>query len=157
MPDIKEIIFDGKESNVYCETFVWEPSTIDEEKLGYLFIIGRVKNVPETSFYILNLLASRIKREYFSNPGRSQGLAFSQALKAGTNIILENRDRINWPLSLDILVASITGNRILISQIGKMKAFLLRKKEVIDLSENLEGSYTITNPFSAILRGEMKK
>jgi len=157
MPDIKEIIFDGKESNVYCETFVWEPSTIDEEKLGYLFIIGRVKNVPETSFYILNLLASRIKREYFSNPGRSQGLAFSQALKAGTNIILENRDRINWPLSLDILVASITGNRILISQIGKMKAFLLRKKEVTDLSENLEGSYTITNPFSAILRGEMKK
>jgi len=157
MPEIKEIVFDGKELNVYCETFIWEPSTIDEEKLGYLFIVGRIKNAPETSFYILNLLASRIKREYFSNPNRSQGLAFSQALKAGTNIILENRDRINWPLSLDILVASISGNKILISQIGKMKAFLLRKNEVIDLSENLEGSYTPTNPFSAILKGEMKK
>ena len=109
---IKELIFDVKEPTVYCESFVYEPSNVEEERLGHLFMIGRIRNVSETSFYLINLLASRIKREYYSNYHRSMEVATESALKEGNKLLKENEERINWLGNLDFLVAAVSQKRI---------------------------------------------
>ena len=154
---IKELIFDVKEPTVYCESFVYEPSNIEEERLGHLFMIGRIRNVPETSFYLINLLASRIKREYYSNYHRSMEAASEAALKEGNKVLKENEERINWLGNLDFLVAAVGQKRIYFTLLGKMRAFILRDEEFIDIVKNLILEKDVLFPFSTILQGAVKK
>jgi len=154
---IKELIFDAKEPSVYCESFVYEPSNIEEEKLGHLFMMGRIRNVSDSSFYLINLLASRIKREYYSTYHRSMTTAIEAALKEGNKILKENEERINWLGNLDFLVAAVSKKRIYLTLLGKMKAFILRREEVIDLVKNLILEKDVLFPFSTILQGAIKK
>ena len=154
---IKELIFDVKEPTVYCESFVYEPSNIEEEKLGHLFMIGRIRNVSESSFYLINLLASRIKREYYSTYHRSMAMAIEAALKEGNKILKENEERINWLGNLDFLVAVASQKRIYFTLLGKMRAFILRGEEVIDIVKNLILEKDVLFPFSTILQGAIKK
>ncbi len=158
---IKEVLFDAKEPTVYCESFVYEPSNIEEEKLGYLFMIGRIRNVPENSFYLINLLASRIKREYYGNLSRSPSQAIEVALKKGNEVLKENEERINWLGNLDFFVAAVSQRKIYLTCIGKIKAFIIREEKdeqnVIDLIKDLISERDVLFPFSIILTGSIKK
>jgi len=154
---IKELIFDVKEPTVYCESFVYEPSNVEEERLGHLFMIGRIRNVSETSFYLINLLASRIKREYYSNYHRSMEVATESALKEGNKLLKENEERINWLGNLDFLVAAVSQKRIYFTLLGKMRAFIVRGEEFIDIVKNLILEKDVLFPFSTILQGAIKK
>lgn len=154
---IKELIFDSKEPSVYCESFVWEPSNIEEEKLGHLFMIGRIRNVAESSFYLINLLASRIKREYYSNYHRSPAVAFEAALKEGNKVLKENEERTNWLGNLDFFVAQVLKEKILFTLLSKMRAFILRQGEVIDIVKNLIQEREVLFPFATILQAPLKK
>ena len=158
---IKEVLFDAKEPTVYCESFVYEPSNIEEEKLGYLFMVGRIRNVPENSFYLINLLASRIKREYYENPRRSPSQAIELALKKGNNVLKENEERINWLGNLDFLVVAVSQRKIYLTCIGKIKAYIIREEKgeqrVIDLIKNLISERDVLFPFSIIITGSIKK
>ncbi len=154
---IKEIILDKKEPTVYCESFVYEPSNVEEETFGSLFMVGRIRNVSENSFYLINLLASRIKREYYNLKYTSPYYAFEAAMKEGNKVLKENEERINWLGNLDFLIVATDGKKIYFSQIGKMKFFILRENEVIDLIKNLIEEKDVLFPFSTILQSAIKK
>jgi len=158
---IKEVLFDAKEPTVYCESFVYEPSNIEEERLGYLFMVGRIRNVSENSFYLINLLASRIKREYYENPRRSPSQAIESALKKGNNVLKENEERINWLGNLDFLVVAVSQRKIYLTCIGKIKAYIIREEKgeqrVIDLIKDLISERDVLFPFSIIITGTIKK
>ncbi|MFH0987517.1 MAG: hypothetical protein V1841_01320 [Patescibacteria group bacterium] len=154
---IKELIFDTKEPTVYCESFVYEPSNVEEEKMGHLFMIGRIRNVPESSFYLINLLASRIKREYYSVYNRTSATAIEAALKEGNKILKENEERINWLGNLDFLVATVGEKKIYFTLLGRMRAFILRGEEFIDIVKNLILEKDVLFPFSTILQGSLRK
>ena len=46
--DVKELILTQNGKNMGTETFVYEPSNIEEEALGNLYIIGCLHNKPHT-------------------------------------------------------------------------------------------------------------
>lgn len=154
---IKEIILDKKESTVYCESFVYEPSNVEEERFGHLFMVGRIRNVPENYFYLINLLASRIKREYYNLRYRSPYQAFEAAMKEGNKVLKENEERINWLGNLDFLVAIVEEKKIYFTLIGKIKSFILRENEIIDLVRDLILEKDALFPFSTILQSNIKK
>lgn len=61
----------------------------DEKKLGQLYILGKTKNCPEEiSSYLINLIASAIRREYYDYPERKPIEALKASLQTA-NIILE--------------------------------------------------------------------
>jgi len=153
---IREIIIDKKEPTVYCESFVYEPSNVEEEKFGRLFMVGRIRNVPENSFYLVNLLASRIKREYFSLHHKSPSDALEAALKEGNKTLQENQERINWLGNLDFLIATIVEDKINFTFLGKMKSLILRQEEVIDLAKDLISEKELF-PFTTVLEARFKK
>lgn len=154
---IKELLFDVKEPTVYCESFVYEPSNVEEEKLGHLFMIGRIRNVEESSFYLINLLASRIKREYYNSSHHSPSEAFEAALQQANKVLKSNEERINWLGNLDFFIACITSKRIYFTLLGKIKTFILRGNEVIDLTKDLITEKDIFFPFSVVLQSSLKK
>jgi len=154
---IKELIFDLKEPDVFCESFVYEPSNIEEEKFGYLFMIGRIRNVPESSFYLLNLLASRIKREYYKSVSLTPSQAFEKALNEANRVLRENEERINWLGNLDFFVASLTKRKVYFSLLGKMKAFIFREREIVDLVSDIIKEKNFLFPFSTILQTTIRK
>lgn len=154
---IKELLFDSKEPTVYCESFIYEPSNIEEEKLGHLFMIGRIRNVEASSFFLINLLASRIKREYYNTRHKFPAEAFEAASKEGNKALKENEDRINWLGNLDFIIVSASQKRIHFTLLGKMKNFILRQNEIIDLVGNFISEKDVLFPFSTILQGTLKK
>lgn len=153
---IRELIIDKKEPTIYCESFVYEPSNVEEEKFGRLFMVGRIRNVPENSFYLVNLLASRIKREYFSLHHKSSSEALESALKEGNKVLQENQERINWLGNLDFLIATIVGDKINFTFLGKMKALIVRENEVIDLAKDLISEKELF-PFTTVLESKFKE
>lgn len=154
---IKELIVNAKEPTVYCESFVYEPSNVEEEKLGHLCMVGRIKNVSETSFYLLNLLASRIKREYYHGSHKSLSVAFEQALKQGNQLLKEIETRIDWLGNLDFLIVAGFKRKIYFTSLGRMRAFILRKKKVIDILGDLIPEKDVLFPFATILHGNLSK
>jgi hypothetical protein len=154
---IKELILDNKEPTIYCESFVYEPSNVEEERLGNLFMVGRIRNVTENSFYLVNLLASRVKREYYNLRHISPYKAFEAALKEGNKVLKENEERINWLGNLDFYIATVNEKKIYFTLLGKMKSFILRENEVIDLVQDLIMEKDVLFPFSTILQSNLKK
>lgn len=154
---IKEIILDKKEPTVYCESFVYEPSNVEEEKFGRLFMVGRIRNVPENSFYLINLLASRIKREYYNLRYQSSYQAFEAALREGNKTLKENEGRINWLGNLDFLIATVNDKKIYFTLLGKMKSFVVREEQIIDLVKDVILEKDVLFPFSTILQSNIKK
>lgn len=153
---IREIIIDKKEPTVYCESFVYEPSNVEEEKFGRLFMIGRIRNVPENSFYLVNLLASRIKREYFNLRHKSPSESLEAALKEGNKVLQENQERINWLGNLDFLIATVVGDKINLTLLGKMKSLILRNEEVIDIAKDIISEKELF-PFTTVIESKFKK
>lgn len=154
---IREIILDKKEPTVYCESFVYEPSNFEEEKFGRLFMVGRIRNVSENSFYLINLLASRVKREYYNLRYTSAYQAFEAALKEGNKVLKENQERINWLGNLDFLIAIVDEKKIYFTLLGKMRSFILREDQIIDLVKDLILEKDVLFPFSTILQSNIKK
>lgn len=154
---IKEIIFDAKEPTSYCESFVYEPTNFEEEKLGHLLMLGRIRNVPENSFYLINLLASRIKREYYKTSHKSQNEAVEEALKEGNRVLKETEERIDWLGNLDFFISSVSQSKIYFTLLGKVKSFILRQNEVVDLVNDLILEKDFLFPFSTIIQANLKK
>lgn len=154
---IKELILDKKESTVYCESFVYEPSNVEEEKFGRLFMVGRIRNVPDNSFYLVNLLASRIKREYYNLRHQSSYNAFDEAMKEANKVLKENEERINWLGNLDFLVAMVDEKKIYFTLMGKMKCLILRENQVLDLVKDMIMEKDVLFPFSTMLEGNIKE
>lgn len=154
---IKELIFDTKDPMSQVESFVYEPSNVEEEKLGHLFIMGRIRNLERTSFYLINLLASRIKREYYLNPHRNPSLAFELSLKEANQVLKENEERINWFGNLDFFIAILLEKKLYFTFIGKIKVFILRGIEIIELTKDYTFNKNLLFPFSFVLEGNIKK
>lgn len=63
-------------------------SYCDEESLGNLYLQGKIKGETKSQEnYSLNLVASSIRREYYSNPNRRPLIAFRKALEKGNKVI----------------------------------------------------------------------
>ena len=61
----KELILKQAKHKGGTETFVYEPSNIEEEPLGNLYIIGWMKNGQKDLAFVPNLIASLMKREFY--------------------------------------------------------------------------------------------
>lgn len=137
--NIKEIVFSGENEKSFCDIFIYEPENIEEKSLGSLYIIGEIVNLPENSSYIVNLLASIIKKEFYSNKKRT-GL---EALEAGLNKAnstlsdLAERGNIEWIGNLNMACAVHSQKELHLSQAGKIKTLLIRNGQISDIGKNV--------------------
>lgn len=156
------IITPKKESRkAFLDTFIFEPENIEEQNLGNLYIIGEITDISSNSEYLINLLVATIKKEYYSNTGRTPMESLEASL-AKTNEMLADfaeQGNIEWIGKLHITIAVFKNGVLYFSQTGVSKALLVRGKNIIDIGQDL-----VSDPkphplktFSNIASGQIDK
>ena len=126
------------------------------KKLGGLFIVGQVKPETDETSYMISLVASLAKREYYSKSELGPKEAFSGTLKK-INEVLEDFFK-NKDVKINIGIFIVAGENIFISRIGKFKIILARDGEDIDVLNNINlfsKEHIQEKEFSNIISGKI--
>lgn len=140
------------------EIFGYQPDNVSKNKWGYLYIIGGI-NKPILSsnpnFYLLNSIASILKKEYYANYYENPGSALENALRKVNGVISSSEYRND----LEMLIIAIQDNRIIFTKIGEIKILLIRNNKLFDLNQ-ISKNYQDLNKntlFKNIIRGKIQE
>lgn len=122
------IIDPEPERTTFVETFVWEPATLLENRLGRLYLVGQIisSSSRQLNAETLLKLANLIKDEYYRNPGRSALTSFRFTL-GKANASLDRQLKIN------LVVAAITKGTFMSSCLGEGITLVVRDGVVSNL------------------------
>ncbi len=160
-PIAKEISYHSAEPNTHYDSFEYGPRDEKTRHLGHLYIIGHLKHGEENMAYVLNLVSSLAKREYYSENGGIEDnskKAFDHALKK-LNDVLEDFFE-NKEFQLDLGLVAMAGENIHIAKLGKFKIFLARSGEMIDILNNVDlfqKELTEEKKFSNVISGKIQE
>ncbi len=140
---VREIVV-SKEAgdNAFCDVFVYEPENVAEQSLGNLCIVGEVSNLTDNSSYLINLLASTLKKEFYSNAKRTSLESLEASLHKANVTLAEftEQGNVGWIGNLHMACLIFKGNELHFSKVGKIKTFLIRDFQTTDIGQNLAGS-----------------
>ena len=140
------------------EIFGYQPDNVSKNKWGYLYIIGGINKLILSSnpnFYLLNSIASILKKEYYANYYENPGSALENALRKVNGIISSSEYRND----LEMLIIAIQDNRIIFTKIGETKILLIRNNKIFDLNQ-ISKNYQELNKntlFKNIIRGKIQE
>lgn len=159
----KELILKQNSRTSGIETFVYEPSTIDEECLGNLYIIGWLTNSRQDLSFIANVIASVIKREFYKrSSSQDPYIHFESAIQKANDTFRDvAKTNKNILEDIGICAVNIADNKIRFSFIGKCSLLLFRNNELIRINESLMGSHDSPNESSGgfinIVNGDIEE
>jgi len=137
--DLREIVFSNEEGKSFCDIFIYEPENIEEQGIGNLYIVGEIVNFSNNSSYLVNLLASIAKKEFYSNPKKSTIESLESSLhKVNTNLSkITEQGNIDWIGNLNMACGTYKSGVLHISQVGKIKTILIRDGQVTDIGKDI--------------------
>ncbi len=159
--EVREIVFsNSEEEKSFCDVFVYEPENIGEQLLGNLYIIGEITNVSENSSYLVNLLASIIKKEFYSNVKRTAIESLEAGLHKANSTLsdIAEQGNIDWVGNLNMICAVYSEDELHLSQAGNCKTLLIRNGQITDVGKNITKKEK-THPFRTfanIASGELE-
>lgn len=155
-PSAKEIVLRGKSEEGHIDAFSYNYEGSAVNGLGGLFIVGHVQPATEDTSYMINLVASLAKREYYSQLDSAPKDAFSKTLKK-INEVLQDFFR-NKDIKVNIGIFAVAGENIFISRLGKFKIILGRNDQDIDILNNINlfnKEHLQEKEFSNIISGKI--
>ena len=163
----REIIFQNPKfkKDSICGIFSYEAMNVEDMMLGNIYVVGKISNIPKKKYknsdFLLNLLSSAIKREFYSNHKRTTLEALESALQSA-NIYLSDfakRGHNEWIGNLHMVCLAFSGNDIHIGQTGNMVVQLFRENSISNISKKFRGQEEPepTKTFSNIASGQIKE
>lgn len=137
---VTEILIAGNESlKPYIQTFHYEPENIALASLGSVLGIFEIEDQHEDSAYIVNFLASVVKKEYFMHPKRAAIESLEATLHKINRALSEliKQDNTAWLGKLNATICVLEKNSIHFSVSGKAKTILIRNSVLNDISDGL--------------------
>ncbi len=166
-PQVFEIVSNASNNkqNV-CETFVYEPANIEEERLGHLYIVGQAIDQEQDRSQIvtfLNFVASKTSQLFYKKTDVSAKEAVEKTLK-DINRDIKNyfqKSEANWlsEINLAIILVVPQKKEIYFAVIGKIQGLLWRRGRlmgIIQNSNNNEPQETNRLSFQAIANGNIE-
>src|SRR3990167_11115335 len=138
-PASQEILFKADEPNTHFDSFEYGPHDKKDKHLGYLFVVGHLKYGTENMAYVLDLVSSLAKREYYSENGSAEEdpkKAFDHTLKKLNDVLEDFFENKEFQLNLGLV--AVAGENIHIAKLGKLKILLARSGEIIDILNNVD-------------------
>ncbi len=141
----REIVYHhpSVKKNSVCGVFSWEAMTAEEAKMGNIYLVCKIYDIPtkkRKSFdFLLNLLASAIKRDFYSNTQKTPMEALESALQ-GANIYLADfakRGHKEWMGNLDFACLIFSNKKIYLSQSGEILIYLLRQNVLTNINKRI--------------------
>ena len=148
-----------------CGVFSYEAINIEDIQLGNLYIVGKISNIPKKQYknsdFLLGLLVSVIKREFYSNHQRTTLEALESALQSA-NIYLADfskKGHTAWIGNLHLVCLVFSKDDIHVGQTGKMIVQLFRSETASNISKKFEIAEDPdpNKTFSNIASGKIEK
>ncbi len=160
-PVAKEILLKGGAKDGPSDLFSYDYDADHAKRsLGNLYVVGNIQAGEAASSddldvgYVINLVASLAKREYYADASLDPKEAFTAALKKINGVIEEFFKHKDTKINIGIF--TIAGNQIHISKLGKFKILLARDGDNIDILNNVDlfkKESTQERQFSNIISG----
>ncbi|MCD6500772.1 hypothetical protein J7K42_02005 [bacterium] len=150
-----------KKEDTIFDSFCFVPETKAEEDLGYLYLIGELKNaLPKKNEDLLTNLAEIIKQKYYKLPLESPGDNFKQSLEKANEFLAQEikKENVSWLGNLNFAVVSLTPDFLInFSKVGNLKILLLRNKEIFDIGEQINSVPSPAKTFPNVVEGKLEK
>jgi len=162
----REIIYQNPKSkkDSVCGVFSYEALNVEDANLGNLYLVGKISDIPKKKYknsdFMLNLLASAIKRDFYSNHQRNTLEALESALQ-GANIYLNDfaqKGHKEWIGNLHFTAIASNKNRIHLGQTGEMIVRLFRGESASSISRKFQNqeAQEPAKTFSNIASGKIE-
>lgn len=157
----RELVLSRDTKSAFADSFIFEPENIEEQALGNLYIIGEVTNYSENSSYLVNLLISVLKREFYANSKRSPLDSLENALHKANSTLADfaEQGNIEWINNLNVVIAVLKDGVLHFSQTGYCRVVLVRDGELADISQGLivpEQTASHLKTFANIASGQLE-
>lgn len=156
--EVREIVYSQDDEKSFGDVFIYEPENIEEQNLGNLFIVGELKDLPRNCSYIMNVLASKIKKEFYSNTKRTAEESLEAGLAEANKTLADLAEQGNgeYVSKLSMVCGTYHGSRFFLSQIGKIRSLLLRGGQIVEIvKEDGRKSVSPKRAFNNIASGEL--
>jgi len=122
----------------FFDSFVYEPESSYEKKLGNLYMVGELQN--SINRKLLDDIAQVFKKHYYSLSIKSPEKALSHASKKANEFLSEEvkKENISWLGNLNYGIISTNGLNLTFTKTGSLKILLLRNGQIIDMGKDLE-------------------
>jgi len=128
-----------KEDKIF-DSFVYEPESSYEKKLGNLYVVGELQNSVSSSSLLLNNTTEVFKKNYYSLSIKSPEKALSHASKKANEFLAEEvkKENVAWLGNFNFAIISLSNLDLTFTKTGDLKILLLRGGQIIDIGKNLE-------------------
>ncbi len=130
------------------DSFCYEPENVYEKRLGSLYIIGQVSRLSGRHVSFLDNLSSSIKTKYYGLSSRSPAASLKQGLKAGNSFLADliKKGNVDWLGNFNFAVLALkksvrakkTCFTLNFTKVGKIKIFLARQGQILEIGKELE-------------------
>lgn len=153
-PVLTEILVaENKHLELFVKSFHYESENITAKHLGRIFGFFEITNTDEDNAYIVNFLASVMKKEYFQNTKRSAAESFEAALHKVNLALTElvKQGNAAWLGSLEATIAVLEENTLHFSVTGDAAIFLYRNTDGHCISDGLADKDAALHPLKTFL------
>lgn len=129
----------NREMAPFGVVFVHPPENFEQRQLGTIFGIIKICDTSPESSFIANLLASVVKKEYFSKPDRPSFDSFEASLKKANLALAElaRQGSVKWIGKICFAGGTIEKNNLHFSKLGTTSILLLRGGALADIGAGL--------------------
>ena len=135
---IFEYYFNPKnEEGKSFKSFVYEPKSSLEKKLGNLYIVGEIKT---DNSNLLERLAKYIKERFYRSGFNTLEKSLPETLKKTNEFLAEEvkKENVSWLGNLGCGIFSINNSNLNFTKTGDFKILLLRSQKITNIGQNLE-------------------
>ena len=146
--------------SAYAETFVYAPSSREEDNLGHLYIVAEISSnkTKKENAEFLSKLVGVLKNEFYKNTIVTPISALRFALKRANRFLEEEKNlRISSAnLKLKIIISALKENNLHFSRLGDAEAMILRAntlQHVVPASAQARSALSFENIVSGEVLG----
>jgi hypothetical protein len=143
----------NRSSEPYMKSFIAAPENITQESLGTLIGVFSVSDRSESSGFVVNILVSAIRKEYFANPRRGAVESFEAALHKMNLALSElvKNGQAGWIGELHGAVAAIEKHSLHFSVTGSGRILLFRGGTLQDIGDGLASEEASLHPIKTFV------
>ena len=161
-PTAKEIMLKGNAKDGPSDLFSYDYADSSRRGLGHLYVVGNIQAGQAAAAddidvgYVINLVASLAKREYYAKADAEPKEAFAAALKKINGVIEEFFKQKDTKINIGLF--TIASGQVHIAKLGKFKILLARDGDNVDILNNIDlfkKESTQEKQFSNIISGSV--
>lgn len=161
-----EFLFVGRDENSFLENYAYDLFQDHGEKSlptgqagGQIFINLEIQNNPVDAEEIAQAIFETMQKVFFEDVAKDPYGRFEIALKAVNGVLAQFKSQktSGYIGNLNIIIAAVVGDDLLLTQCGDAEAYLIRKRYISIVSEGLNEDATGEDVFSTIANGKVEE